>query len=409
MRLVWWITMILGVFFVGVTLAMFVAYQAWWHATHERYTVEKTDYTTPKSKNEIELVDDVIGDKNPTFDPDLIDSRPIEDWQVNKSAAVIGLDCPVLKPDRDAAYFQLHSSYLEAAKYAEDQGWQLLPSANMIDGAGKQFDDGMFAAIELACFTDQAGDLAGAVALVRSMAELAESGEASRPYLLAALELSGEKVPTDDPDAAAVAVWLQQFKIAPLSRPAGFYNWNTELQATWRTFKFLQTKFDSDKEDVARSLAGLLEQSETLRADYIQLYQFYERLSNPSQAMSLDPLVGRSGDSMTQIMESLPAQLDAPSFLPQSSSRETELFQALFPVALPADANLMVELIKKIKSGEVDLAPTSDEGWYHSRNGSFFLKAEGPLLKISTCIIKNNPFREKTKMFLSNVTVHLVS
>jgi len=52
------------------------------------------------------------------------------------------------------------------------------------------------------------------------------------------------------------------------------------------------------------------------------------------------------------------------AFLPSSTSRENELFQRLFPLGLPADANLMHELIRAIKSGQVDLAPTADSGWY---------------------------------------------
>jgi len=47
----------------------------------------------------------------------------------------------------------------------------------------------------------------------------------------------------------------------------------------------------------------------------------------------------------------------AAALLPSSTSRETILFDKLFPGGLPEGADLMRELVKKIRSGEVDLTP----------------------------------------------------
>src|SRR5258707_570485 len=49
---------------------------------------------------------------------------------------------------------------------------------------------------------------------------------------------------------------------------------------------------------------------------------------------------------------------------PPSTSRETVLFETLFPAGLPANADLMNELVQAIRSGKVDLRPTADSGWY---------------------------------------------
>ena len=49
---------------------------------------------------------------------------------------------------------------------------------------------------------------------------------------------------------------------------------------------------------------------------------------------------------------------------PPSSTRETELFERLFPNGLPPNANLMRELVTAIRSGKVDLKPRADGGWY---------------------------------------------
>jgi hypothetical protein len=54
----------------------------------------------------------------------------------------------------------------------------------------------------------------------------------------------------------------------------------------------------------------------------------------------------------------------AVALFPPSTSKETVLFEKLFPLGLPPDADLMRELIRAIRSGAVDLKPKADSGWY---------------------------------------------
>ncbi len=89
-----------------VVLVMLVAgaygiHRLWWHANY--YEVTRTEYQEPPRQDDV-LVDDTLGDKNPAFDATLIDSRPLGDWQVNSSAAVVRLDCPMIKPDVDGEH-----------------------------------------------------------------------------------------------------------------------------------------------------------------------------------------------------------------------------------------------------------------------------------------------------------------
>jgi hypothetical protein len=49
---------------------------------------------------------------------------------------------------------------------------------------------------------------------------------------------------------------------------------------------------------------------------------------------------------------------------PPSTSRETELFNRVFPLGIPSGVNLMARLIHAIRSGEVDLQPAKSDGWY---------------------------------------------
>ena len=119
-----------------------------WHARY--YVVEETEYRDPPDRDELKLVDDELEDKKPRFDETLVDSRPPGDWEVNASAAVIKLDCPTVKPDTEQALLTLRPSYADAVKAASEQNLDLLPSANLLDGAAKQFDDGLYAALDLA-------------------------------------------------------------------------------------------------------------------------------------------------------------------------------------------------------------------------------------------------------------------
>ena len=87
--------------------------------------VEKRLSRTQQPTPAIEAKPSLI--QNPTFDPELIDSRPLRDWEINQSASVLKLDCPMLKPDRDGKLLVLRPSYAAAMKAADQHHWQLLP------------------------------------------------------------------------------------------------------------------------------------------------------------------------------------------------------------------------------------------------------------------------------------------
>src|SRR3954463_3047784 len=139
----------------------YVLYLSWWNARY--YVQEYTDYHTPANQVARLLADDRLEDKQPNFEAALVDSRPLGDWQVNASAAVTKLDCPLMKPDYDAELLTLRPTYAAALEAAKQQGLTLLPSANLLDGAAKQFDDGLYAALDLAAFRGELGNGPGAV------------------------------------------------------------------------------------------------------------------------------------------------------------------------------------------------------------------------------------------------------
>ena len=128
-----------------------------------------TDYHPPPSQPGDELVDDQLQDKNPPFVPDLVDRRPRRGaGRLNASAAVLRLDLPMLKPDADAAL--LAAAPFVCRGDGEGTAWiPVLPSINVIDGKAKQFDDGLFAAIDLACYQGFKPKLPSIVALIERL------------------------------------------------------------------------------------------------------------------------------------------------------------------------------------------------------------------------------------------------
>jgi hypothetical protein len=315
----------------------------------ETYEVEITEYRPQPSPWDDLLADDRLEDKRTTFDPERVHPRAVDGWQINLSAAVLGLDVPMLKPDVDQKLLELHPSY--AAAMAEAQrlggGWQApLPSANLIDGLAKQFDDGLYAALDQAYYQGLDETLTGHVALVRRVFERLGPDSPASPFLAAALELAGQ--PVKVADEASKRSQLQEFLGNEVrSKPIGVYTWNPTLERCFRFLRFLQRPMEPD-DPAARAIMGALADDEALRADYEKANAFYAKLTNPLKRGTL----------------TAPGGSERIAFFPASTSREGELFEALFPLGLPPDANLMRELITRIRSGNVSLEPSAKSGWY---------------------------------------------
>ncbi len=324
----------------------------------ETYTVEHTDYRPEASALDQLMQDDTLASKPEAFDPELVHRIEVDGWRVNLSGAVIRLDVPMVRPDEDARLLTLHPSYQAAYRAAKQAGNSLevyLPSVNLIDGLAKQFDDGLYAALDQAYYQGLGEALHGHVSLVRRLHDAVPPESPARPFLAAALELADVRVEGGDP--AARQAQLRPFLGNPvLSKPIGFYTWNPTLEGCFRFLRFLQRPLKGADAAIGTDLAAALANDEALRADYVKAAHFYGTLTNPLKARTVDallePATGTDDDAR-------PVAL-----FPASASREGELFERLFPVGLPPGADLMRELITAIRSGQVDLTPRPDSGWY---------------------------------------------
>jgi hypothetical protein len=310
-----------------------------------------------------DLRDDRLQDRTPpTFDPTVVDSRPPGSGRLNASAAVLRLDVlPRTAQERPGAE-TLYPSYAEAVAAAPPQS-ELLPSVNLLDGLCKQFDDGLVAALDLAYYRGLQGRLLGHVELLRRLhARLLPQGEAAA-FVAAGLELAGVRI--EGSDHGLRWKWLQQFLDNELaSKPIGFYTWTPELTAAFRFLRFFQHEFPAEELDIPRALAAVLQKDAGLLADYRKAVAFYARLTNPPVCLSLADLGPAASGNLEGLCRDRKVTHRTVAVLPPSTSRETVLFEKLFPSGLPANANLMQTLVRRIRSGEVDLRPGPDSGWY---------------------------------------------
>jgi hypothetical protein len=351
-RLAVWVAAILC---CGAILIAFAAYQIYFHLNY--YVVEYNEYSDPPPKDDLELTDDWLSDKQPAFKETLIDSRPLGDWEVNASAAVIRLDCPTIKPGADDGMLELNPNYGRAIRKAAELQKTLLPSANLIDGAAKQFDDGLYAALDLACYQGKLGFAASAPDLAESLFSALPEKSPARPFLAGALELAGKPQKLSAEEQAEKAKWLAEFAADEVrSKPISFYIVVPELPPVWKFFRYLQWDLATDSEKaVSADLSAALARSDKLVPPYRSICQFYDQLTNPPLPR-LQPLVDFAGPTPT-----------APfvrTVFPPSTSRETVLFETLYAEGIPASVNLMSDLIRQIRSGKVNLQPSENDGWY---------------------------------------------
>lgn len=237
-------------------------------------------------------------------------------------------------------------------------------SAAMLMQKGKQFDDGLYAAVDLA-LQNGLGTTTGKKDWLPRLAAAvpADKGGAPLATLLAATQLSGQpaKIPAEliGLKDKILANFLADEK---RSKPIGFYTWSQELESIFRQDRMLQAQFIA-KEDAAGviALGQALVADASLRESYEQTLRLNERLTNRLTTPGLREVLAAIDAGKTP--EFNPNELV--NFLPPSRSHESDLIMKLFAnQAIPADFDLMAEVIKRLKDGRVSFQPAKDSGWY---------------------------------------------
>ena len=251
-------------------------------------------------------------------------------------------------------------------------------SAAMLVQKAKQFDDGLYAAVELA-MQDGLGPVTGKRDWLAKLAAAVDAQQGGTPLaqLYAAGELGGGDATI--PAALKQAVARERARFLgdeKRSKPLGFYTWNQNLSSIFQQDRMLQSPLPP-KEHAAgiAAVASALAANEATHKSYEQALHLYERLTNPLKTAGYRELLAAAKGG-----QPLPLSAEAVSFLPPSRGPETDLIMRLYgDNPIPEGFDLMTEVIARVRSGELSLEPRADSGWYDHQLWSL-----DPLVRLET-------------------------
>jgi len=355
------------------------------------YESDVTETSVRAQQNTLE--DDRIEDKHPVFDSSLKVTETFDTCSIvlNKSGSVTKLSVADYEADEEplaSTLFPNRGAALAALQASPDA--DVIPSMETVNGHLKPFNDGLYAAIELAMEQGVPGGFMGKPALLEGILADLETARAtatpaaqavldsSAAFVGAALLLSGAA-----PSLPAAVLADAQNRVAGFqndlhqSTPIGFYTWTPALEAVFTRDRFLQLR--GDFPDFA-GIALVLQSDPDLLQAYQTLVALYAGLSNPYVSYTITallPLVPSVAalDDVGGLQAAFAAQnpkyawgCSYPwiAFLPASRSKDTDYFNSLCGCDFSAFAgvNLMNVLIDGIRNGALDLAPSADSGWY---------------------------------------------
>jgi hypothetical protein len=241
-------------------------------------------------------------------------------------------------------------------------GGERMVSGALLAQKAKQFDDGLYAAVDLAAQRG-AGRYPGKTDLLSGLARALAPGAAARSgntdtVILAACRLGGVPATVPKGMEKAVEAALASFRGDALrSKPIAFYTWSAPLAAIFQQDRMLQTELKGAAgiEAVARALHG----DPAARAAYEAYLALVARLTNPLTGPDLRGPLGTLDAGGSDFPEK------RVSFFPASRAHETDLVMKLYgnrPIS--EGFNLMDDLIRRVRTGAIDLTPTAVSGWY---------------------------------------------
>jgi hypothetical protein len=327
----------------------------------------------------------------PAFDPEL---SIVEDFdgcrmRVNKSGALTHLN--VREPDAEASarikgvIFATRSEALTALR-----GRLVIPSMEVVQGALKPFNDGLYAAIERIAEDGSSSSLvnkrATFDALLAAMLERAAGGDSAASIAAAHFRAAQLLAPGDMPGAGVTADIESQAASARdefardlfTAMPIGFYTWTPDLSAIFRRDRFLQSALPFGPAGLppAAAVARALASDSELATRYERVLALYRGLTNPFRDLdpsllrsSLDASGALSASAQDAFVRAHPELTAMPpcqarfSWLPASDSPETKLIASQYCSDMPPQS-LLDALIGAIQSGAIDLTPTDASGFY---------------------------------------------
>jgi hypothetical protein len=367
----------------------------------------------PPPRERIDEKDDTVIPPQPPLDESLAFIRETEKGtklRINNSTAVFRLDVASFTPEENVLTEGLSPDYISAMERAKDFDVPFLPSVQMIDGKGKQFNDGLYAAIELYLQGEKEAQGLKSKFLNQLLSKLLEFrknangfakdvADAAIIYIAIGMELSGQKadLPTELRDEVKESS-SNFIKAHIKSKPLGFYNWNERLQQIFQQDRYYQKILDiksTMQTGAAVLISHIILNDPELSKEHITITKLCSNLTNPMDALTvqdyaatirkyktLDDIIG-SSEKIKSFLEALVqdpvvqerikketsfhgafAEIGL-ALIPFSESKETDLFNKVFGLKpVPENVELMEFLIEQIKKGAVDLKPKPNSGWY---------------------------------------------
>ena len=237
-------------------------------------------------------------------------------------------------------------------------------SSAMLIQKGKQFDDGLYAAVELA-LQNGLGPVAGKKNWLPRLAGEMDAAKGGVPLaqLFAAARLGGSKASPPATLAKIVDGELKKFLAdEKQSKPIGFYTWSKELSSIFQQDRMLQSPLAAQSHSAGiNAIAKSLAADEEARKSYDQILRVNERLTNPLKGSGYRVLL--AGIDAGKAPELDPT--DHISFIPPSRSPEADLIMKLYGNSpIPEGFDLMKEVIARLKDGKLSFQPQADSGWY---------------------------------------------
>ncbi|MCK4247146.1 MAG: hypothetical protein KAX04_01245 [Methanomicrobia archaeon] len=327
-----------------------------------------TEYVEGKDENVYSYENDILSEKN----PQKIEGQRIYDARDNvyldKSEAILGLDIAQYTDDEEKISQKLYPDYITAMKEIAAMDGYFIPSVEMINGKLKQFNDRWYAGIEEALQTQIIETWTGKQLFLKQLyGELGRLGFTEAQVFIGAaiklgdpsFEISGDT--SNDVDALINDFLDNEF----LSKPVGFYTWNDTLRSIFKQDRFLQLIFDvtiPSEQKIVYQIARALKEDSPLRDSYETIIKVSQVMTNPHYVPSTLVLL-----SYTTLNEDIFSRFISDhgkyiAIIPSSASKETKLFETLTEEELTK--NLMEIFIDRIRSGEIDLTPTENSGFY---------------------------------------------
>jgi hypothetical protein len=276
--------------------------------------------------------------------------------KIDMTAQVISL---VIPEDRSFGETREKAEPPLSPTIAQAMGYGHFVSASVLAAKAKQFDDGLYAAADLAA-QNGCGSYTGKKAMLVMIEQALRKEPATpqsrkaRALIYAALTLGGQAAQDESAVVKEAGELQKEFLGSELrSKPIGFYTWNAELGKVFQSDRLLQQTLKTVPD--AMPLASAIRKSGATAA-YAGYMKLNGKLTNPliKEVSDLRPLV--DGASL----------LKGPfAMYPPSRAYETELVKKLYGNSpIPEGFNLMDKLIEGIRAGKISLRPGKDSGWY---------------------------------------------